>query len=158
MSHGTITNFEESATVRFERQLSGSREAAWRALTDNELLSRWLAPATLEPRIGGKVAIDFGGEQKVDGTVSAFEELELVEYSWTFPGEADSVLRLELADGDTTTTRLVLEHSLLPPDQAVGYGEGWHAHLDSLQALLEGGAPVDWDERFGEVLGYYAGA
>ena len=81
----------------------------------------------------------------------------LLEYTWTFTGERDSVLRLELAD-DVAGTRVILEHRLLPSEQAAGYGAGWHAHLDSLQALIEGTDMPNWDDRFGEVIGHYAGA
>jgi hypothetical protein len=34
--------------------------------------------------------------------------------------------------------------------EAVGYGAGWHAHLDALERFLVGES-VDWDERFGEL-------
>lgn len=44
---------------------------------------------------------------------------------------------------------------MLPDDQATGYGAGWHAHLDQLEALIAGNEPIDWDARFGEVLADY---
>ena len=89
--------------------------------------------------------------------VIALEAPRLLEYSWTLPDQDDSVLRFELA-ADGQDTHVVLEHRLLPPDQAVGYGAGWHAHLDSLQMLAEGTDPIEWEQRFSEVLGHYAGA
>jgi uncharacterized protein YndB with AHSA1/START domain len=157
LTYGTVTNFDDNATVRFDRVIGETRESIWRALTDGNVLGRWLASATLEPRVGGRVAIDFGEGQRVDGTVIALEAPRLLEYSWMLPDQEDSVLRFELA-ADGQNTHVLLEHRLLPPDQAAGYGAGWHAYLDSLQALAEGTDPIEWEQRFSEVLGHYAGA
>ena len=157
MRFGTVTNFDDSATVRFERVIAVPQDSVWQGLTNETLMAEWLAPTTLEPVVAGRVTIDFGDEQKVEGSVIEIDPQQVLEYSWTFSGEGDSILRFELsATGDDTN--LVLEHRRLPPDQAVGYGAGWHAHLDSLQAMLENTGPVDWDARFNEVLGTYAGA
>ena len=157
MTFGTVTNFEESATVRFERLIDQSPETVWEALVKPELLAEWLAPATFDGFAGGSVALDFDEDQKVTGTVLVWEPPSVLEYSWTFTGESDSMLRFELTAVESGT-RLVLEHRLLPPDQAVGYGAGWHAHLDILEATVMGSEPADWDERFNAVLGNYAGA
>ena len=157
MTYGTVSHFEENATVRFERVVAASIDEVWAGLSEEERLSDWLAPSRFEASLGGAVRIDFGDEQKVDGHITAFAANELLEYTWTFTGEPDSLLRFEL-EADETSTRLILEHSMLPPEQAAGYGAGWHAHLDALAALLEGTEPVDWDERFTAVLGRYVGA
>lgn len=157
MNFGTVTNFDGHATVRFERRLAASRREVWTALTDSSRVSAWLAPASLELCDGGSVKIDFGEDQQVNGTISRWEPLDAIEYSWTFSGEPDSVLLIELADEEEGTA-LVLEHRRLPPDQAVGYGAGWHAHLDMLDAHVSGENPIDWDQRFSDVLGVYAGA
>jgi uncharacterized protein YndB with AHSA1/START domain len=155
--YGTVTNFDDNATVRFERPLNASREGVWRALTDVAAVSVWLALGTLDTHVGGSVHLDFGEDQQVAGTVLQCDPTQTLEYTWTFTGEQDSVLLFELSGNDERTT-LVLEHRLLPPDQAVGYGAGWHAHLDMLDAHVTGKDPVDWDARFNDVLGYYAGA
>lgn len=157
MTFGTVTNFDGNATVRFARRIDASRDVVWRSLTSSDELSEWLAPAELVAEVGGQVLIDFGPDQKVSGKVAVCEPARLIEYSWTFTGEPDSVVRFELAP-DRDGTSLILEHRLLPPDQAAGYGAGWHAYLDILGARLSGGEPVDWDERFSEVMGKYAGA
>ncbi len=157
MTFGTVTNFDDHATVRFERHVATSRLDVWTALTEDAAVAAWLAPGTLELHPGGAVHIDFGEDQQVAGTVLRCEPPQLIEYTWTFTGEQDSVLLFELSDADKQTT-LVLQHRLLPPDQAVGYGAGWHAHLDMLDAYVTGNDPVGWDERFSEVLGTYAGA
>jgi uncharacterized protein YndB with AHSA1/START domain len=157
MTFGTVTNFDESATVRFERIIGAAVEVVWNALTDPTEIAAWLAPAGFDTRAGGNVSIDFGEGGTVAGAITEFEPLRVLEYTWTFTGERDSVLRFELT-ADGAKTKLVLEHRLLPPDQAVGYGAGWHAHLDMFGAHVTNATPVDWDERFTEVLGAYAGA
>ena len=157
MTLGTVTHFDDHATVRFERHLGCDVDTLWSALTDVEQLAGWLAPATMHPVPGGSLAFDFGADQKVEGTISVLEAPTTLEYTWTFTGEPDSVLRFELTSAETGTD-LVLEHRLLPNEQAVGYGAGWHAHLDMLAAQIAGEPAIDWDERFGEVYPIYAGA
>ena len=79
----------------------------------------------------------------------ALEPGRLIELGWTYPEEPDSAVRFELRpDGDGTI--LVLDHRGLPPASIAGYGAGWHSHLDSLEAHLEGGE-ADWTARFEEL-------
>ena len=157
MTYGTVSNFEDSATVRFERTIATPIAAVWKALTSEEDLAIWLAPCRFEAVPGGTVRIDFGEDQQVAGVVTISDPPHRLEYTWTFTGEPDSILLFELEDtGDAT--KLVLEHRMVPPEQAPGYGAGWHAHLDSLDACVTGQPPIDWDERFNAVLGAYAGA
>ena len=157
MSYGTVSHFENSATVRFEREIAAPINAVWEALTNTEELAGWLAPCTFDARSGGAVHFDFGDDQVVDGQVTIFDPPHRLEYTWTFTDEPDSILLFEL-EAVGSATRLVLEHRMLPSEQATGYGAGWHAYLDRLAARVEGTEPVDWDERFSEVLGSYAGA
>ena len=157
MTLGTVSHFDEGATVRFVREIDAAIERVWKALTTAEDLGAWLAATRLEPEVGGSVEINFGDDGKVEGEVRVFDPPNTLEYTWTFTGEPDSVLRFELAASGSGTT-LVLEHRLLPADQASGYGAGWHAHLDSLDALLAGEPPIDWDARFNDLIGKYVGA
>ncbi len=157
MSYGTVSNFEDSATVRFERTIAVPVDSVWRAIADPVALSGWLASTELDPTIGGEVHLDFGDDQRVDGRVISYEPPHKLEYTWTFTGEPDSILLFELGPaGDET--RLVVEHRQLPAEQAPGYGAGWHAHLDVLVSQLVGDETIEWDQRFGEVLGAYVGA
>jgi uncharacterized protein YndB with AHSA1/START domain len=157
MDNGTVTNFDDHATVRFDRSINAPIDKVWSALTTAAELAIWLAPTAMAGRLGGQVRIDFGPDQKVAGEVLAIDPPAVLEFTWTFTGEQDSVLRFELA-AVGESTQLVLEHRLLPADQAVGYGAGWHAYLDRLAAQVSDGVPPDWQTRFDEVLGTYAGA
>jgi len=154
---GTVTNFDEDATVRFERDLPASAARVWKTLTDPTDLAGWLAPGSIDPVVGAEVQLDFGPDQLVVGVVTDCEIGTVLEYTWSFTGEPDSLLRYELSS-DAATSTLTLVHSTLPPEQAVGYGAGWHAHLDMLEAHLSGNDPIDWEERFSQLFPLYAGA
>lgn len=152
---GRLDRSLERPTVEFERVLSATVDVVWAMLTTEDGLRRWLAPAQVDLRLGGSVAIDFG-----DGGVVGGEIIDLIpgvalEYHWSFVGEPDSVVRFELEAIDPGTTKLRLHHRMLPVDQAAGYGAGWHAYLDCLEAVAIGREPVDWDERFRELLPDY---
>jgi uncharacterized protein YndB with AHSA1/START domain len=142
-------------SIHFERVYDYRQEELWAALTDPEQLRGWLGDADVDLRVGGRIVIRFGDsdEEIASGTIHELDPPRLLEYDWTFLGESDSVLRLELEPrGDGTL--LTLDHRRLTPSVAVGYGAGWHAHLDRLEALA-GGGHVDWDERFAELLPSY---
>lgn len=144
--------------VEFERVLHAAVDVVWALLTTPEGLGRWLAPAHVDLRFGGTVDIDFG-----EGGVTGGEILDLVpgvalEYCWRFTGEPDSIVRFELEIIDPDKTRLRLRHRMLPPDQARGYGAGWHAHLDQLMAAASGREAIDWEGRFAQLLPEYKSA
>jgi uncharacterized protein YndB with AHSA1/START domain len=146
---------EDRTTVHFERVYDYGPRELWAALTEPEQLRGWLGEAEVDLRIGGRIVIRFGDteEQVAEGTIRMIDPPRLLEYDWTYPGETKSVLRLELEPrGDGTL--LILDHRRLPATAAAGYGAGWHAHLDGLDALLAG-EPSDWDARFAEVLPSY---
>jgi uncharacterized protein YndB with AHSA1/START domain len=152
---GRMSTQDAQPRVEFERVLDAAIDTVWAMLSTEDGLEKWLAPATVDLRFGGTMDIDFG-----EGGVAGGEIIELVpgvalEYHWRFTGEPDSVVRFELEMVDPNTTRLRLHHRMLPPDQAVGYSAGWHAHLDQLEAALAGSPHVDWMERFTAVKAEY---
>lgn len=153
--HGQFGSDGDGPWVEFERILDAAVDVVWGLLATEEGLERWLAPATVDLRLGGNMDIDFG-----EGGVTGGEIIDLIpgvalEYRWRFTGEPDSVVRLELEVIDEQTTNLRLRHRMLPVDQATGYGAGWHAHLDQLEAAASEMPPIDWAERFGEVMPEY---
>jgi uncharacterized protein YndB with AHSA1/START domain len=146
---------EERVAVHFERVYDYRQEELWAALTEPEQLRGWLGDADVDLRVGGRIVIRFGdGDEEVaSGTIRELEPPRLLEYDWTFLGESDSVLRLELEPRGNGTL-LILDHRLLTADVAVGYSAGWHAHLDRLEGLVAG-ERVDWDARFAELVPRY---
>jgi uncharacterized protein YndB with AHSA1/START domain len=84
----------------------------------------------------------------------AVEAERLLELTWLYPGENDTVVRFELRpDGDGTI--LVLDHRGLPPAAAPGYGGGWQAHLEALEAHLGAGGEPDLWGRYKELRPFY---
>ena len=53
--------------LRFERVLGASPEEVWSALVEPERLARWLAPTTIDARLGGSVRVEFDADQVVTG-------------------------------------------------------------------------------------------
>jgi uncharacterized protein YndB with AHSA1/START domain len=157
MTEGVLRIDGERRGVRFERRYDASPAEVWSALTEPERLGRWLADAELDLRVGGAYVLRFSDEdesQITRGQVLALEPERLLELSWLYPGENDTVVRFELRpDGDGTI--LVLDHRGLPTKAAPGYGGGWHAHLDSLEAHLGAGGEPDWWGRYQELAPLY---
>ena len=146
---------EDRVALHFERVYDYRQDELWAALTEPEQLRAWLGEAEVDLRVGGRIVIRFGDadDEIASGTIRELDPPRLLEYDWTFVGESDSVLRLELEPRGNGTL-LILDHRRLTADVAVGYGAGWHAHLDRLEGLARG-ERVDWDERFAELLPRY---
>jgi uncharacterized protein YndB with AHSA1/START domain len=146
----------ERRGIRFERRYDAAPQEVWSALTEPERMARWLAEAELDLRVGGAYALRFSDEedQTAVGEILAVEPERLLELTWEYPGEPNTVVRFELRpDGDGTI--LVLDHRGLPAEAAPGYGGGWHAHLDSLEAHLGQEGVPDWWGRYRELAPLY---
>jgi uncharacterized protein YndB with AHSA1/START domain len=144
---GVLRNDGDRVAVRFERDLPASPAEVWAALTEPTLLVRWLARAEVELEVGGVVSLRFDDGAMEGGRILALDPPRLLEYEWNHTGEPPSVVRFELAP-TAAGTRLVLDHRLLGSETGPGYGAGWQAHLEALDAVLAGGDPGDWWRRF----------
>jgi uncharacterized protein YndB with AHSA1/START domain len=123
---------------RLERRLDHDRHAVWRMLTEPQALVQWLAPGSIELRIGGRVHIDFADSGRIiDSTVLGLDAPRLLEYSWSTGDEPQRPLRWELSE-DKTGTRLVLTVRLPRGDDAAKACAGFEAHIEMLAAALEG--------------------
>ena len=92
------------------------------------------------------------------GTSGEVVEGQALEVDWHWPGEPESILRLEVVPRDTGGTMLVLDHRLVSAEEAAGLGAGWHAHLEALGRLLAGeesGDSDDWWDRYRELRPTY---
>jgi uncharacterized protein YndB with AHSA1/START domain len=157
--YGFIDRSTGSIRLRFERRLSRLPEVVWQALTDGELLARWMFRAHFDPRAGGAMAFDYGENGRSEGTVLAWDEATLLDYQWgETPEQPIWRIRFLLSPSDIGTL-LVFEH-LGPDPEDPKYGAGWHWHLDRLDTLVNGGTPavVASDEHFDDLLRHYRGA
>lgn len=121
-----------------------SPDAAWRYLSEPELIERWFTTTSRAERVGAPYRIDFGDGSVVAGVVRALEPGRRLAYSWAWEGAEP---RQETLVGWTVEalpgggSRVTLVHdgwSEAGADEAArddhaGY---WEAYVDDLRALL----------------------
>ena len=152
---GTLRREGSRRAVRHERHYDATVEEVWAALTEPDQVRNWLAEMTIEPRAGGKVTFTWDGGHGDHGVVRVFDPPRVFEYTWE--KGTPSVVRFELSpDGDGTL--LVLDHTRIKPESAVGIGAGWHLHLDAMESLLAGApqTPAEWNARHEDLAPGYA--
>jgi len=145
---GALSRAGERLQGRLERIVEHDQQAVWRMLTEPERLAEWLAPGTIELRLGGAAKLNFTDSGTViDSTVTAIDAPRLIEYSWSSPGEPSRPVRWEtqaVAGG----TRLTLTVSMPQNEDIARACAGWEAHLMMLLAAIEG-VPIKFPfERF----------
>jgi uncharacterized protein YndB with AHSA1/START domain len=159
---GRVVN---ESTCQFERTLPAPVNRVWQYLTNSDFLSSWLAVASIECRIGGRVELQFDENEvperkeqgsKIRGLVSAYEAERKLEYSWIdTKSHLESTVSFELtAQGNET--KLTVTHSRVPSARMHEFMAGWHAHLDILTARLKNAVPPSFQKRFREVVQTYA--
>jgi uncharacterized protein YndB with AHSA1/START domain len=130
--HAVLLERDGRTVLRFERELSHTRERVWRALTERGELEAWhptpfeLAGATVE------FLPSPGRPAFPAGRLLAVEEPSLIAYEWG-PDELRWTLE-ERSEG----CLLTLEHSFADRFKAARDGAGWHVCLTALDALLDG--------------------
>lgn len=133
-----IKRIGENVEARLERTFDHDRAIVWRMLTEPSGLAQWLAPGTIELRIGGRVHIDFGDSgQTIESSVRQLDPPRLLEYSWSSGEEVDRPLRWELTAFEGST-RLSLNVKLPASEDIAKACAGFDAHLEMLAAALEG--------------------
>jgi uncharacterized protein YndB with AHSA1/START domain len=163
----------DAHSVRFERLLPGPIELAWDYLTKPELLKIWFAEVTLQPRVGGTVDVKMGADeagdcnaQSVSGVIREFNPPHVIAYTWiprrqqkdgSVAAVDEGEVRFELKPrGDRV--RLTLTHTRIPTSELAGYGGGWHAFLDTLEARLDKRADGSVGDIYGRVFKSYEAA
>ncbi len=135
---GSIERVEGGFEGRLGRVFEHDAQAVWRMLTEPAALAQWLAPGTIEPRLGGAVKIDFADSGTViDSRVSAYEPQRVLAYSWSSGSEPPRPLRWELAS-EGERTRLALTVRIPEGEDPAKACAGFEGHLDMLAAALEG--------------------
>lgn len=135
---GELRKVDGGFAGRLERLITHDRAAVWRMLTEPEELPKWLAPGTIELRLGGAVRIDFADSGTVIASkVAVLEPLSVLAYSWSSGSEPERPLRWELAtEGDATRVRLTVR--LPAGEDAARACAGFDCHLEMMAAALEG--------------------
>ncbi len=140
-------------SVRVERTLRSSVEAAFEAWTDAEKLKRWWGPrgitavaAELDVRPGGAYSItmqaDAGKSFVLSGEYRDVESPRRIVMTWTYSGDGvrdpvESIVTVEFeAQGAATHMVLTQEFLKEPPDME-GRDRGWRSAFDRLDEYLE---------------------
>jgi uncharacterized protein YndB with AHSA1/START domain len=76
--------------------VEASPDEVWEALTDEDRLEEWLAPEVeLDPVEGGEIAVRDGDDERT-GTVETLEENERFAFTWSRPGEGESLVEFTI--------------------------------------------------------------
>ena len=138
----------DAVTAEISRYFDEEPQALWSALTDPAIRINWLAPGDIDLHVGGRAHLDFADSGiVVDSAVTAVKPGEVLEFSWSAPGEPLRPLRWEI-DAAPEGARLTLK-MVLPAAEDVGRScAGWSAHLEMMAAALAG-APMKFPfDRF----------
>jgi uncharacterized protein YndB with AHSA1/START domain len=138
-------------SIVVDRILPYPPEKVWRALTQRELLQRWLMPSDFQPAVGHRFTFATEPRGDWDGVVHCevldCEPNRLLRYSWVggvetntkYGSRLDSVVTwtlTEVAGG----TRLRMEHAgFRSPENDFAYnamGTGWGRILDRIDQTI----------------------
>lgn len=124
--------------VRLERRFEHPVERVWTMLTSEAMLPLWLAPGTIEPRVGGRARIAFDNSGcPIDSPVTCYDRPHRLCYSWSQDGDTPRPVSWQLQE-DGIDTHLTLALELPLDDWFATACAGWDAHLEMLGAALEG--------------------
>lgn len=126
---------DETQSISLEYDLPHPPAKVWRALTEPELLAKWIMNNDMVPQVGHNFTFRMEPTQWWDGIVYC-EVLELVpeqRLSYTWKGgpanmQIDTVVTFTLTPTASGGTLLALEHSGFVPSNKFafdGAGQGW---------------------------------
>jgi uncharacterized protein YndB with AHSA1/START domain len=141
-AHALIGTADRPELV-FRRSYRAAPENLRGALHDPDRLARWFGEIHGGPAAVGDAFTAVLGEDPDDvavGRVLACEE-DLLQVSWSWQGEAESVITARIVPLGEGGAELRLHHALAEPGHAAGYGGGWEQTLQSLARALDEGSP-----------------
>ncbi|MAZ35553.1 MAG: ATPase [Thalassospira sp.] len=143
----------EPATLKIQRLLPGPIERVWSYLTEDEFLSKWLASAGMELKVGapfefvwrndtltnppGNKPAGFGGEHRMQSKITALEPLRRLAFTWV--GSGDVSFELEPSGDQVLLT--IIHRRLADRSNLLSVSAGWHAHIDILTGRISGIEP-----------------
>ena len=134
------------AALELERDYEFAPAIVWDALVDSDLLSGWLAEASVKPEVGGEYNLRFvhlPGQPRAMGEITHLVHRSRLRVQTT-AGVWDFTLTERPGGNRGTSTRLHVALTLpadAPPTAALA--ADWLTNLDQLYELLHG-HPVDW--------------
>jgi len=141
----------EPGTFRIERLLPGPVERIWAYLTEPEKRRKWFGAGLMEPRVGGRVELQFrfseltsektpSGQDascNVHGRVTQYDPPRLLCYTWGDGPDASEVT-FQLTPQGKDVLLVITHRRLGDRTKMVSVGSGWHAHLDIFEDHLSG--------------------
>ncbi|MCA9518846.1 MAG: SRPBCC domain-containing protein [Myxococcales bacterium] len=143
MTIADLTPKSETSALTFELDLAHPPQKVWRALTEPELLARWLLPTIgldLTPGAAFTLKTDPqpGWDGVVDCRVLAVDPYKGLSYAWVV-GDIDTVVTFSL-DETARGTKLTIVQSGFREDQKRNFGGaryGWRMMTEKLVAVLD---------------------
>ena len=133
-------------------EIAAAPEHVFELFTDPAQLVRWWPDAVrLEPRVGGRIELEFEGRGEVSGEITRFEPPHGLGFTWVRGIAPDVTTHVDvtISDAGNGRTRVELVHTgweAVPADQVdewrAMHGAGWRFFLGCLTGLAEG-RPVD---------------
>lgn len=125
--------------VVVECELDAPPAQVWRALTEPDLLARWLAPNDFRAEIGARFSLRETDGAAIDCEVLEVEPERRLAYRWQRDDEdaVDSIVSFELTEAVAGRTHLRLVHAGFPLDLAQSF-----ARMQALTRMRAGGRVV----------------
>ena len=152
---GLLSTSGEHARLQFERTYPTTPADLWEAVTDPQRLSRWLGTVT---RDGDqyRIVLGDGADEWAEGELVDCWAPHAYTVTWDYPGESGSRVTVTVTAGqEPGAACLALVQEDLSAEQGAGYGAGWHAYLDRLDAHVDGRPLPEWESVFEARLGAY---
>ncbi|MFI6901959.1 SRPBCC domain-containing protein [Nonomuraea sp. NPDC050394] len=130
---------DDLTAIRVDHFYAHPPAKVWRALTDPELMAKWLMPNSFRPEIGHEFTFTTEPRPNVgfDGIVYCrvleIEPGKLLKISWSDRKKADWTVSWRL-EGEGRGTRVFLDHEGFDPDDPAQQfsrkimGGGWRTH------------------------------
>ncbi|GAB2961622.1 SRPBCC domain-containing protein [Nonomuraea fastidiosa] len=142
---GTPKTDDDRRAIRLDQVLAHPPAKVWRALTEPELMARWLMPNDFKPEVGHRFTFTTTPRPQVgfDGIVRcevlAIEPEKLLRLAWS-DGRADWTVTWRL-EPEGKGTRLFLDHEGFDPDDELQQmsrrimGGGWRGHFAAIEEI-----------------------
>jgi uncharacterized protein YndB with AHSA1/START domain len=132
--YGCVSNLPH--TVKRSVVLAAPPEDVWEAVTDERLLSEWLAPEVeLEPHEGGELRCRYEDGEERHGEVELVEEAERLAFRWWREGAGPSRVELLVDAVAGGGTRLTVIELRLDPGAPALAAAAWSAPLARVRLL-----------------------
>ncbi len=137
--------------MRKQVELDATPEQVWEAIATGPGIATWFVPSGVEPRVGGTVAQEFGGQLNATGTVTAYEPVRRFAYSAPADTEGGPEYAFEFLvegrAGGSTVLTFVQSGFLDGSDwdnEYDSFDKGWNLFFGNLRAALThfAGLPV----------------